>query len=384
MKKNIQQGVKTFLLCASLTMMSACVDTSNNDKNSEISITENNAESKLQEGTATVAFEDRQITYSGAYIIDGKEVNINGGTYKSSVANQNVFLVVNGGKLNIKNATIIKSSNETASSNDENYLYGINASIIVIGEESSAQIKNCTIESSSKGSDALYATNNAKIEVEKTEINTTKESSKGISNTYGATIEAKNVTISTTAKNSAPINSTLNGGEISVNGTSLSSKGKNSPCIYAQGTITLKNVRGTAENSEAAIVNGNHLLTLKKCNLSGNGILLQNSESTSQSTSTSLELDKTVVQNNSANALLMIHNTNANVTIEDCSLKNNTATLIQAKKSKTGVASHLTFQAITQNLSGDIVTDEESTIVMNLKNSIMNGTHKGNITVKQK
>ena len=63
----------------------------------------------LSAGTWSGTIGDKQVTLSGAYLVDGITATIDGGTCESTAADQTVFLVVNGGSLSITNARIAKS-----------------------------------------------------------------------------------------------------------------------------------------------------------------------------------------------------------------------------------------------------------------------------------
>lgn len=375
MKKNIQHGVSAFLLCASLTLMSACTDTQDSTKSASIHVSENTKNTKLKAGSATVAFEERQVTYSSAYIIDGEEVTINGGTYQSAITNQNVFLVVNGGKLTIKNATITK--NKDTNKSDADTSLGLNASIVVVGNESSATLSNCIIETNASDSDAVYVTNEASLIIEKSEILTTKQNANGLNATYSASIEASDLTVTTNKNNSIPI---LNdNSKIQVSNSTLKTKGEDSPCVYTKGETTLKSVRGNANNSQAIEIVENKLI-LKKCNFNSGsncGILITQDDNNKNEVT--LSAYKSVIQNSSEGGLFQIESTKATIDIEDCTLKNQTSTLISANTN-----SEVTFNSETQNLSGDIFADKKSSISVNLKNSIINGSSEGNVVISQK
>ena len=131
---------------------------------SDIQILEASADNtELTSGSATVNIGNKSIDLSGAYIIDGIDAEITGGTYTSSGSDQNVFLVINGGSLKISNAEIIKtgdaSTNDSKRSSDvsDDYnFYGINSVILVVGEGSSAEITDCTITSDCSGANAVF------------------------------------------------------------------------------------------------------------------------------------------------------------------------------------------------------------------------------------
>ncbi len=108
---------------------------------------------------------------SGAYLVNGIDATIDGGTWESTTADQNVFLVVNGGSLTLTNATIAKSGD---SSNEEacNF-YGLNAAILVVDDGSSATIRDCTVTTDAEGANAIFAASTGAITIGTVTIKTT-------------------------------------------------------------------------------------------------------------------------------------------------------------------------------------------------------------------
>lgn len=112
--KNILTGIA--MIALSITLCACSTAAPLNSKS-------NNKKDKLSSGSWTGTIDGKEVTINGAYLVDGKEVTIDGDTYESAKANEAVFLVVNGGKLTIKDATIKKtgsSENKEESSNQGN------------------------------------------------------------------------------------------------------------------------------------------------------------------------------------------------------------------------------------------------------------------------
>ena len=57
---------------------------------------------ELTSSQVSVTIDGKSTTLSGAYVVDGIDAVIDGGTYSSATADQAVFLVVNGGSLTIR------------------------------------------------------------------------------------------------------------------------------------------------------------------------------------------------------------------------------------------------------------------------------------------
>ena len=135
----------------------ACANTESDfddvTKESETSLTDSEGKT-IYSGSASVSFtynnQTTTKTISAAYLINGVTVNITSGTYEaaSDSSDKVVFLVINGGTLNITgedgaNVSITKSGSAAQGgqvSDDYNF-YGINSGIVVSGSYSKANIK---------------------------------------------------------------------------------------------------------------------------------------------------------------------------------------------------------------------------------------------------
>lgn len=135
------------------------------------------------------------IEYTSATEVSGEETLTD--SYTSTKSDENAILVKDGGNLTLDGATVDKSSGD--SSNTENSeFYGVNAGLLVT-KNSTATIKNTTISTNAKGSNAIFSTGeNSKIYISDSNITTTGEASaRGLDATYGGYIEADNVTVKT-------------------------------------------------------------------------------------------------------------------------------------------------------------------------------------------
>ena len=146
----------------------------------------------LSAGTWSGTIGDKQVTLSGAYLVDGTTATIDGGTFESATADQAVFLVVNGGRLTINNARIAKTGDATSSGQhgvDDSYsFYGLNSAVVVVGQGSSVTVSETTLTTDASGANAVVATGSASATVTSCAIATTGESSRGLHATYAGVI----------------------------------------------------------------------------------------------------------------------------------------------------------------------------------------------------
>lgn len=301
---------------AVLLICSGCTNKSGNQTNSSVvetaesSATSTNSTkaydtsgNEIKSGSATVSFvygrDTVTKTISAAYLIDGVTINITTGEYISASSNSNqvVFLVINGGKLNIEGTSSsyvnINKSGSAASNgqvSDDYNFYGINSGIVVSGSASSATISYANIVTSSNGSNAVVATNDAKVTITSSSISTTGSAgSRGLHTTYGGNIEASNTKIVTQGVSCASLANDRGGGTIQANNMELETNSNGSPLIYSTDSITVSSSTGSANGAQMVVVEGGSSATLTDCDFScsGNG----NRTGTSDSDSSTHTID---------------------------------------------------------------------------------------------
>ena len=242
--------------------------------------------------------------------------------YTTTDSDKSAILVENGGNATIEGATISKTGGDSTNTENSEF-YGINSGILVT-QNSTATIKNATIETNAKGSNAVFSTGtDSKIYINDSKINTTGSSSSwGLDATYGGYIEAENVEITT------------QGGSCATLATDR-----------GEGTGTF-----TATNSNLSIqANSKYYKTAP---------------------------------------MFFITNTDAIINLKNCQLTYGSNTLISNKGTTewgtTGTnGGNLTLNAENQTLKGNIEIDNISTLKMNLTNSQYTGTINGEQTAKQ-
>jgi len=329
-------------------------------------------------------------TLSGLLKASGKTVTSTGKTLKTTTSDKNVLLAKGGGTLKIKNATIVKSGSD--SNGDNCNFYGLNSSVLAVGSKSKIYISKSTINSTSTGSNGLFATDNAKIYANSVKI-TTKSvaNSRGLDATYGGVIYGNKLTISTAKDHCAALATDRGGGYISVTNSKLKTAGSGSPLIYSTGDIEVDGVTGTASGSQIAGMEGlnriliyNSKLTSTNDAKSGsdpikNGVILYQSTSGDAETTTSSKAsfetcNSTLKTSISSGAMFYVTNTTANVVLKNTKLSfdSSNVNLIQATGNSNNWGTSgsnggkLTFTAIGETLKGNIKTDSISYVHMYL------------------
>lgn len=258
----------------------------------------------ISSGSASVSFkygnQTTSKTISAAYLINGVTVNITQGTYQSASnsSDQVVFLVVNGGKLNITGTSSsyvnISKSGSGANNNqvnDDYNFYGINSGIVISGSSSSATIEYANITTSANGSNAIVSTNSASVTISNSIITTSGQAgSRGLHTTYEGNITADNVSITTQGVSCACLANDRGGGSIDASNMSLESNSNGSPLVYSTDSITVSNSTGNANGAQMVVVEGGSKAIITSCDFtcSGQG----NRTGTSDSNSSTHTIDE--------------------------------------------------------------------------------------------
>ena len=355
---------------------------------SDIKIIKTASGDSLSSGSTTVTIGSKKIDVSGAYVIDGKSVELTGGTYSSSDTDQNVFLVINGGSLKISNAKIVKtgdaSKNDSKRSSDvsDDYnFYGINSVILVVGEESSAEISDCIITSDCSGANAVFSTAGAKADVNNVQITTTGNSSRGVYATYGGVINADHVDITTSGAHCAPIATDRGGGHVTVTNSKVQCSGDGSPCIYSTGEIKAENVVGVSTGAQAAVIEGKNSITMTNCDFTvsggNNGVMLYQSMSGDASDKdatancSTLTMTGTTIRNSTDGSMFYITNTTSVINLEGGNtLECKNGKLVDAAAGRWGKdgsnGGELSLNIKGDKLSDSVTADDISSVAVNV------------------
>ena len=331
------------------------------------------------------------VAQAGATEVDGETTTLSS-DYTTSNADESAILVENGGNATIDGATVTKSGGD--SSNTENSeFYGVNSGILVT-KSSTATIKNATISTNAKGSNAVFSTGeDSKIYISDSTITTTgSSSSRGLDATYGGYIEADNVNITTQGGSCATLATDRGEGTVIAKNSKLETNGTGSPVIYSTGDISIENTEGTANGSQMVVIEGKNSATVTNSTLTasatGNrgdtdqaGIMIYQSmsgdagEGTGTFSATNSNLS---IQTNSkyykTAPMFFVTNTDAIVNLTNTKLSFGSNVLISCKGTsewgKSGSnGGKLTLNATNQTLTGDIEIDNISTLAMNLTSS---------------
>ncbi len=358
---------------------------------------------QLSGGSFTTAIGGTQVTYQAAYLVDGIDAVVDGGTFESAAADEVVFLVVNGGSLTITDASVIKSGDaatndaqRTADVSDSYNFFGLNSAIVVVGDASSVTADGTTITTSSEGSNAVVAVDGGAADVTRTTISTTGSSARGLHATYGGTITGADLTIETAGAHCAAVATDRGGGTVTVTGTNtFRTAGEGSPLVYSTGTISVSGVTGTAEASEVVVVEGKNIATITDSDVTSEGdhaVMIYQSmsgdapDSDSSSQAGSAVLANTDVTFAGPEAVLYFTNTTAELTLDNVGLDTSAAVLASAQEDRWGTSgsngAQVTLTVSGSALAGDLEAGSSSSIeVVTTGGGSVTGATSGSVTL---
>lgn len=343
------------------------------------------------------------ITYSGATELKAGSIE-EGKTYQSSKTDENALLISTKEAVTVSQPTISKTGSSDGGDNCS--FYGVNAALLVKGG-SVTTIKGGKITSNATGANGVfsYGGNGGRnggqgdgttVIIEDTEISTTGDGSGGIMTTGGGVTKAKNLTVCTSGCSSAPIRTDRGGGIVTVEGGSYTSNGLGSPVIYSTADVTVSDATLTSNKSEGVCIEGKNSITLNNCqmtvsNTQRNGhaqfldaiMIYQSFSGDADSGNSHFTMNGGSLANRQGH-LFHVTNTNAIITLNGVTLKNEDATnvlLSVCADGWQGAGNKATLNASHQQLDGTVLVGSDSELTLTLSDgSTFNGCISGNIT----
>ena len=340
-------------------------------------------------GADTMSF-DYTGSYTGAITANGTQVSSDGEAYDASTADENAALAENDGTLDLTNATLTKSGDDT--NGDNCNFYGLNSILLSVGEGSLATISASALSATSEGSNGIFATDSGTVYANDVKIDTTADNSRGLDATYGGTIVANGITATTGGDHCAGVATDRGGGSISLTNSALSTAGSGSPLLYSTGDIEVSGVTGTATGSQIAGMEGLNTILINNSTLEStmtdktasdpvaDGIIIYQStsgdaESTTGEAATFQAADSTLKSAITSGSMFYLTNTSADVVLARTTLDfdSDAADLILASGNDSnnwGTAGSngatVKFTGIQQTLKGNIEADTISSVDLHL------------------
>ena len=343
------------------------------------------------------------ITYTGATELKTGTTE-DSKTYQSSKTDENALLISTKEAVTISQPTISKTGNSDGGDNCS--FYGVNAALLVKGG-SATTIKGGKITSDAMGANGVfsYGGNGGRnggqgdgttVIIEDTEITTMGNGSGGIMTTGGGVTKARNLTVCTSGRSSAPIRTDRGGGTVTVEGGTYTSNGLGSPVIYSTADVTVSDATLTSNKSEGVCIEGKNSITLNNCqmtvsNTQRNGhaqfldavMIYQSFSGDADSGNSHFTMNGGKLTNKQGH-LFHVTNTNAIITLNNVTLKNEDAAnvlLSVCADGWQGAGNKATLNANHQQLEGTILVGSDSELKLTLSDgSTFNGCISGNIT----
>ena len=388
-KKNIIQIIFIIILLIILCILISIFINENKSLNSRM---QNNE--ILKENGGTPPDSSANVSHTGATEFSS-DTTSSGSSYSSNTGSQNALLVT-GGTSTISNPTVTKSGD---SNGDESDFYGTNAAVLV--KEGTLNINGGTVTTNGSHANGVFAYSKGVINISDTTIKTTSNNSGAIMVTGGGTLTANNVTAETDGNSSAPIRSDRGGGILTVNGGKFTSHGTGSPAIYSTANITVNDATLTSTASEGVVVEGKNSVSLNNVTMEATNTKLNSNSETYKSIfiyqsmsgdaevgTSSFTAKNSKIVNNKGD-IVFVTNTNTVIELENNEIINNDSdcNLLRICAAKWGTSGsnggNVTLNAKNQNLNGNIIVDNISTLDLSLKNkSNYSGTINSENTAK--
>ena len=346
---------------------------------------------------AVYASKTQSTSYSAKTTIN-EDTKVETSSYDSSTGGENALLVTNG-KVTIESISVNKTGDESGDNSD---FYGTNAAILV-NDNGTLNIEGGEVTTNGSHANAVFAYTDGIINISDTIIKTSSNNSGGIMVTGGGEINASNLTVETSGGSSAPIRSDRGGGTITVNGGTYTSNGTGSPTIYSTADIIVNAAKLVSNVSSGVVIEGDNSVTLNDVELYANNtksnskgeeanyknifIYQSTSGDAKEGTGTFKSTDSTIITDNGST--IFVTNTTADITLENNQIINNDENniFLKATKARWGKegsnGGNVILKLIDQEVSGDIILDEISTLTMSLEEeSVLTGAINTDNTAK--
>lgn len=308
--------------------------------------------------------------------------------YASTGDDENA-LRVDGATVTLSNISVKKNSG--ASSNTENGdFYGQNAGLLALNG-ATVNITGATVETSAVNGNGVFSYGEGTtVNIADSVIRTTENNSGGIQTTGGGITNATNLDVETQGNSSAAIRSDRGGGTVNVDGGSYVTNGTGSPAVYCTADISVADATLTANASEGIVVEGKNTVSLTNCDVTGNMSNTYNGDSDenihcimiyqSMSGDASIGEASFAAEGGTIIAktgdMFYITNTDCEIRLKKVAftLANDTFLRVEGNSSSRGWGTEganggdVTLTADTQEITGNILVDEISSLSYTMKN----------------
>ena len=271
-------------------------------------------------------------------------------------------------------------------SGDEADFYGANAAVYAYNG-ADLTLKEIVVETDGTHANAVFSYGEGTtVTISDSVIETDGNCSGGIMTTGGGTMNAYNLNIHTTGNSSAAIRSDRGGGIVNVEGGSYITDGIGSPVIYSTADITVSAAYLESRSSQGVVVEGQNSVTLNDVELVADNnsknsdksdyyqavMIYQSMSGDAEQGLASFTMSGGSLLNRNGD-IFFVNNTVATIDLNHVLITNEDTAGIFLRAEAAGWGSegsnggHVTLNCTEQELSGDIVVDDVSTLNMYLK-----------------
>ncbi len=290
-----------------------------------------------------------------------------------------------GESASYSNIKVVKSGD--SSQGDEADFYGDNAAVFATNG-ATLDLTEMVIETNGTHANAVFSYGEGTtVNVSNSVIETSGNCSGGIMTTGGGTMNATNLTIHTTGNSSAAIRSDRGGGTVTVNGGSYTTEGTGSPVIYSTADITVSDARMESTASQGVVVEGQNSVTLNDVTLIADNntknsdksdyyqavMIYQSMSGDADEGNASFTMNGGTLTNLNGD-IFFVNNTLCDINLTDAEIVNEgDGVFLRAEAAGWGSegsnGGHVTMNASSQEIEGDMIVDDVSTLNLYLTDS---------------
>ena len=294
-------------------------------------------------------------------------------------------ITADGEEASYSNVAVVKTGEAEG---DEADFYGANAAIFATNG-ATLTLSEITVNTDGKHANGVFSYGEGTtVNISDSVIETTGNCSGGLMTTGGGTMNASNLLIHTTGNSSAAIRSDRGGGTVNVTGGSYTTEGTGSPVIYSTADITVSDAEMESTASQGVVVEGQNSVTLNNVNLTANNVTKNSNKSEWYQAvmiyqSMSGDADEGLASfamnggtlTNLNGDIFFVNNTMATIDLTGATIVNEDEEGVFLRAAAAGWGSdgsnggHVTMNASGQNIDGDMIVDEISSLNLYLKDS---------------
>ena len=294
-------------------------------------------------------------------------------------------ITADGEEASYSNVAVVKTGEAEG---DEADFYGANAAIFATNG-ATLTLSEITVNTDGKHANGVFSYGEGTtVNISDSVIETTGNCSGGLMTTGGGTMNASNLLIHTTGNSSAAIRSDRGGGTVNVTGGSYTTEGTGSPVIYSTADITVSDAEMESTASQGVVVEGQNSVTLNNVNLTASNITKNSNKSEWYQAvmiyqSMSGDADEGLASfamnggtlTNLNGDIFFVNNTTATIDLTGATIVNEDSEGVFLRAAAAGWGSegsnggHVTMNASGQNIDGDMIVDEISSLNLYLKDN---------------